>query len=213
MSEIIFTALLLIFILWVLFSHNKTRGRLSRSVNMAVFGINDPKNFIEQGGLNDVFKNLSHKNWNRWLFGEPYIALEKVFTPSGLKYYLAVPANSAKAVENRLGLSKVEKAHIPQNKFYSAAYLNYPPRKINFEAPKLHEEEGATLQVLLRPRINLGLESNLELLTWAGSPARARKVLAVKHESRALFDFFHRIFENKKRVRISFDELKQIFLT
>lgn len=212
MTEIIFTAVLLIFILWVLFSHHKTRERLSRSVNMAVFEINDPKSFMEQGGMNDVFKNLSHDNWNRWLFGEPYIALEKVVRAAGPKHYLAVPANFAKALENRPDLSKIESTHIPQNKFYSAAYLNYLPQKINFENPKLHEEEGTTLQILLRPKINSGFESNLELLTWAESSERARKVLAVKHENGALFDFFHRIFENRKKVRISFEELKNIFL-
>ena len=215
----IFIALLLIFILWVLFSYNKTHEKFSRSLNMAVFLIKDAENFIEQAGLLEVFRHLHREKWNRFLFGDPYIALEKVVRPGGTKHYIAIPKNCEKILESRAGLLKVDDTAIPKNRFYSAVYLGRLPKGINFDSPKLHEDEGAAFQVLVR-HLHKHLvarkavfESNLEILVWADSKERAKKILGAKSSKTAVFDFFHRIFENKNRVSISFKELKDIFLS
>lgn len=214
----IFTAFLLIFVLWVLFSYNKTHEKFSRSVNMAVFLIEDVDSFIEQAGLLEVFRHLHREKWNRFLFGDPYIALEKIVRPGGIKHYIAIPKNCEKVLEDRVGLSKVDDFEIPRNKFYSAVYLDHLPKRINFDSPKLHEEEGATLQILVRHLHKHMIlrkavfEANLEILVWADSKERAKKILGAKPDKTAVFDFFHRIFENKKRVEVGFKELKDIFL-
>ena len=86
MFEIIFTVILLIFIFWVFFSYNRIHEKFSRSVNMALFSIDDPEDFIDHAGLLEIFRHLHREKWNRFLFGDPYIALEKVVRPSGVRY-------------------------------------------------------------------------------------------------------------------------------
>ncbi len=182
---------------------------------MALFSIDDPEDFIDHAGLSEIFRHLHREKWNRFLFGDPYVAFEKVVRLSGVRYYIAIPKNCEKILEGRPGLLKVGNAGIPRDKFYSAAYLSHLPKRINFDNPKVHEDEGAVLQVLVR-HLHWGenaiFESNLEILTWADSKKRAGKILGLKSSKTAVFDFFHRIFENRKRVRISFKELKEIFL-
>lgn len=216
MFGIIFTALLLIFILGVFFSYNRIHEKFSRSVNMTLFSIDDPEDFIDHAGLLEIFRHLHREKWNRFLFGDPYVALEKVVRPSGLRFYIAIPKNCEKILSGRPGLSKINESLIPPNKFYSAAYLVDFPKKINFDNPKLNEDEGAVLQVLVRHlhwmKERAIFESNLEILVWADSKKRAGEILGMKSNKAAAFDFFHRIFENKKRVKISFKELKDIFL-
>ena len=218
MFWIIFTALLLIFIIWVFFSYNKTRERFSRSVNMAVFLIEDPESFIDQAGLLEVFRHLHREKWNRFLLGDPYIALEKVVSWGIKKHYIAIPKNCENILKGRPSLLKVNEVAIPKNKFYAAAYPKRFPGRINFENPKLHEEEGAALQILVR-HLHKHLvarraifEANLEILVWADSEERARKILGVKPEKNGTFDFIHRIFENRKRIEVGFKELKEIFI-
>lgn len=182
---------------------------------MALFSIDDPEDFIDHAGLLEIFRHLHREKWNRFLFGDPYIALEKVVRPGGTKRYIAIPKNCEKILEGRSGLSKINDPSIPRNKFYSAAYLRHLPKKINFDNPKLNEDEGAALQVLVRHLHweERGIfESNLEILVWADSKKRAGKILGLRSSQTAVFDFFHRIFENRERVRISFKELKDVFL-
>ncbi|MEK7659231.1 MAG: hypothetical protein AAB338_01070 [Patescibacteria group bacterium] len=183
---------------------------------MALFSIDDPEDFIDHAGLLEIFRHLHQEKWNRFLFGDPYIALEKVVRPSGIRYHIAIPKNCEKILEGRPGLSKINDPFIPRNKFYSAAYFRYLPKKINFDNPKLNEDEGAVLQILVRHlhwiKEKAVFESNLEILVWADSKERARKILGLKSSKPAVFDFFHRIFENRERVRISFKELKDVFL-
>ena len=78
--------------------------------------------------------------------------------------------------------------------------------------------EGAALQILVR-HLHKHLvarraifEANLEILVWADSEERARKILGVKPEKNGTFDFIHRIFENRKRIEVGFKELKEIFI-
>ncbi len=181
---------------------------------MALFSISDPEDFIDQAGLLEIFRHLHREKWNRFLFGDPYIALEKVVESDGSRYFIAIPKNCEKILEGRSGLSKIDDPPVPGDKFYSAAYLRRLPKRMSFG--KLNENEGTVLQVLVRHlhrfKEKAVFESNLEILAWAGSKERAGKILGLKSSKAAVFDFFHRIFENRKRVMISLKELKDFFL-
>ena len=212
MFEVLFTASLLIFMTWLLFSASRARGKFSRSPNMAVFEIKNSGDFFSQS-LPEIFHCLHNQKWNRFLFGGPYIALEKIVRPGEVRRFVALPKTCEKVLQNNPGFLKAEESAIPRNKFYSAAYLSRLAGKINFESPKLHEDEGAALQVLIRRRDygpgKVFLESNLKLLVWADSQERAKKILGMKSNPAARLDFFHRIFENRHRLKVSLKELKE----
>lgn len=212
MFEIVFTGLLLILITWILFSQSRSSKKFSHSVNMATFLIENPDKFIEHSNLSEILRHIRKQKWNRFLFGEPYLALKKIVSPVGTKYYLAVPQNSEEALASMQGLSKIDHPVIPAEKSYSAANLKYLPSKINYDSPKMNENEGVALQALVRYGSKSDFETDIKMLTWADSKERAEKILWLKPKKTAIFDFFHKIFESKNRVSVSMEELKDVFL-
>ncbi len=237
MFEIILIAFLLIFILWVLFSHNKTTERRARAINMSFFSIKSVNGFTEESDLLNIFRNMHLEGWNRFLYGDPYISLEKVITGGKIEYYVAIPKKYEEILNKDIHVSKVEKDILPINKHYAVACLHQREPYLKFGELKLHEDEGVALQILARhihpERSREGsqrasashgvhdgkshFESNVRVLAWADSKDRARKILnfkKIKNRSnrRLVFDFFSRIFENSERVKISFQHLKNFLI-
>ena len=219
MFETIFTALLLIFILWVLFSYNKTTERKARAVNMSLFSIKSVEGFTEESDLLNIFRNMHLEGWNRFLYGDPYISLEKVIMGGKTEYYVAIPKKYEEILNKDIHVSKVERDVLPVNKYYVAACLHRREPRFKFGELKLHEDEGVALQILAR-HIHDGrshFESNVRVLAWADSKDRARKILNLekirnRKNKRLVFDFFSRIFENSKRVKITFGELRNFLI-
>ncbi|TSC89313.1 MAG: hypothetical protein G01um10142_535 [Parcubacteria group bacterium Gr01-1014_2] len=243
MFEMIFTALLLIFILWVLFSHHKTTERKAKAINMSLFSIKSIDQFIQEADLINVFRSMHLEGWNRLLYGDPYISLEKVIKNDVAKYYIAIPKKYEGILTRNPHLSKTDEIILPEDKYYAAIYLHKRHPSIKFSDLKLHEEEGIALQILARhihphtvtrtgfsklirdlslfgKGVHDGIshfESNVRVLAWAESPKRAQKVLNLEKvkrraTARLVFDFSLRIFENNRRVKIAFRELKDFLI-
>lgn len=219
MIEIIFTAFLLIFILWVLFSYHKTTERKARAINMSVFSIKSIDQFIQEADLINVFRSMHLEGWNRFLYGDPYISLEKVIKNGMAKYYIAIPKKYEGILEQNQHLLKTDEIILPEGKQYAAVYLHKRQPSIKFSDLRLHEEEGIALQILVR-HIHDGIslfESNVRVLAWAASSERVKKILNLEKikrrtTARLIFDFSSRIFENNKRVKVAFGELKNFLI-
>lgn len=216
---VIFTTILLIFILWILFSHHKISGKKTKAVNMSLFFVKSIDDFIQESDLMDIFKNMHLKGWNRFLYGDPYISLEKITQSGKTEYYVAIPKKYEQILSQNPHLSKIEKSILPENKHYASLYLERNQPLVKFGESKLHEEEGIALQILAR-HTHKGLthfESNVRVLSWADSGERAKKILGLKKikkrvNKRIVFDFFLRIFENNKRLKLSFKKLKNFLI-
>lgn len=219
MIEIIFTALLLIFILWVLFSHHKTTERKAKAINMSLFSIKSIDQLIQEADLINVFRSMHLEGWNRFLYGDPYISLEKVIKNGTAKYYIAIPKKYEGSLTRNPHVSKTDEIILPEDKHYAAIYLHKRHPSIKFSDLGLGEEEGVVLQILAR-HIHDGIshfESNVRVLAWAQSPKRAQKILNLEKvkrraTARLVFDFSLRIFENNKRAKIAFRELKNFLI-
>ncbi len=216
----VFTALLLIFILWVLFSYHKTSEKKHKAINMSLFLVKSVDGFIQESDLIGIFKKMHLKGWNRFLYGDPYISLEKIIKNGKTEYYVAIPQKYEKNLNENPHLLKVDHSPLPQNKHYAVLYLERNKPLIRFAESKFHEEEGIALQILVRHLHWKGsghFEANVRVLSWADSAERAKKILGVRKirkraNKRMIFDFFFRIFENSKRVKLSFGELKHFLV-
>lgn len=219
MFEIIFTAFLLIFIIWILFSHNKTTEKRAKVINMSLFSIKSIDQFIQEADLINVFRAMHLKGWNRFLYGDPYISFEKVIKNGIAEYYIAIPKKYEEILEQNPHVLKTGGSILPEGKRYAAVYLYKEQPSIKFSDLKLYEEEGIALQILAR-HIHDGVahfESNVRILAWAETENRAEKILNLENMRRravnkTVFDFFSRIFENGKRVKIEFGELKNFLI-
>lgn len=219
MFEIVITAGLLILILWVLFSRHKTTERNAKALNMSVFSIKSIDDFIDESGLLDVFKKMHLKGWNRFLYGDPYVALEKVVQNGKAGYYVAIPKKYEELLIENIHVKKTDDDILPKDKKYSAVHLHKGQPLVRFGESKLHESEGMALQVLVRhTHDGQGrFESNVRIIGWADSKDRSAGILGLKNgwnrESRkTVFDFFSRIFENDRRIRLSFGDLKDFLI-
>lgn len=219
MPEIIFTAILLIFIVWVLFAYSKTTERKARIIEMSLFSIKSLEGFDEEADLLNLFRKMHLKGWNRFLYGDPYISLEKIIQPEKTRYYIAIPKKYEELLISDPHLSKVEEEVMPQFKQCVAICLYKKEPRIKFGDLKLYDEEGVILQILARHLHDAPghFESNIRVLAWASSIQRARRILDLKkvrnrRNKHLVFDFFSRIFENRIRVKISFQELKNFLI-
>ena len=210
---------------------------------MSLFSIKSIDQFIQEADLINVFMKMHLEGWNRFLYGDPYISLEKIIKNGIAKYYIAIPKKYEEILVGNPHVSKTDEPVLPEGKYYAAVYLHKDQPAIKFSDLRLGEEEGAVLQILARhvhPHTitrtgfaklirNLSLfgvgvydsishfESNVRVLAWAMSPDRAKKILSLEKIrkraiNRTVFDFFSRIFENSKRVKITFGELKNFFI-
>lgn len=200
---------------------------------MSLFSIRSIESFSEELDLLDIFKNMHLKGWNRFLYGDPYISLEKIIQDKKTQYYVAIPKKYEEILTNNPHVLKaltskvrgspravgVENDYLPQNKQCAVLYFHKKQPSIKFGDLKLNEEEGVVLQILAR-HIHDGpghFESNVRVLAWADSRDRARRILNLKKinnrfNRKTVFDFFSRIFENGKRVKLSLAELKDFLI-
>lgn len=170
----------------------KTKGQIQRALNMSLFLIRVPRdqanNENKQSAkeliavaeqLFSSFSNMHSKGWNKFLYGEPYIALEVAVHHIGEEthFYMAVPKSSEDIIEKQI-YSYYPKAEVSRVTDYNifnpegtaaASYLYYekesilpirtyqllesdPLGAILTSMSKLEAEgEGAALQILIRP--------------------------------------------------------------
>lgn len=111
-------SILLFFIVWFLFSHHKSKGAITRALNMTLFLIRVPREFPKEGQqqkqekeliavteqLLASFTNIHSKGWNRFLYGEPYIVLEMAVHHIGeeIYFYIAVPKTHEQMAEKQI---------------------------------------------------------------------------------------------------------------
>jgi hypothetical protein len=187
----------------VLVNSLKTRGSIARALNMSLFLITLPKetatgnifgqqpqrpekeliSIMEQ--LYSAFTNLHAKGWNKFIYGEPYIALEMSVHHVGeeIHFYMAVPNSYEDSFKKQAhGLyPNAEIEHVRDYNIFNkdgvsaGAYIKLKENPIlpiktyqNLEADPLgglatalsslqHEGEGAAIQILIRPAHQGGL--------------------------------------------------------
>lgn len=192
---ILFAVLIIIFVAGlVTLGGLRSKGQVQRALNMTLFLVKVPRETgdEESGGKKSAkeliniteqmissFSNLHAKGWNKFIFGEPYLALEIAVHHIGEEthFYVSVPRTSEDAIEKQL-YAFFPKAEISTVKDYnifnpdgvvSGSYLKYSNNPIlpirtyqNLEADPLSsiltsmsklqaEGEGAALQLLIRP--------------------------------------------------------------
>ncbi len=190
---VLFAVLVVIFLAGlILVGGMRTKGQVQRALNMSLFLIRVPretpgkegqkpeKELISVGEqMLSGFSNLHSRGWNKFLYGEPYVALEMAVHHIGEEthFYIAVPKNSEDIIEKQI-YSYYPAAEITKAKDYnifnpqgatSGAYLAYsgnpilpfktyqklesdPINGILNSMSKLQaESEGAALQILISP--------------------------------------------------------------
>ena len=191
-----FAVLVLLFVAaLVLFNSMRTRGSIARALNMTLFSVAVPRdsgNHSASSGqkpekeliavmeqLLASFTGLHAKGWNKFIYGEPYLALEMA-VPNGattIHFYIAVPNGFKDAFEKQVhGLFPTAEVNIVQD--YSIFHQNNSaagavltlkadpllPIKTYQSLPsdalgelltslsKINEVgEGAAIQILIRP--------------------------------------------------------------
>ncbi len=171
----------------------RSRGQVQRALNMTLFLIRVQREYPQAGAqsrpekdlisigeqLLSGLSNIHSKGWNKFIYGEPYVALELAVHHVGEEthFYIAVPRKSADLIEKQIyGLyptADVSRAHDynifnPQGET-AASYFTYatesilpiktyqklesdPIGGILTSMSKLEAEgEGAAVQILARP--------------------------------------------------------------
>ena len=169
----------------------RSKGQLARALNMSLFLITLPREERKEGQRSDKeliavmeqlyasFTSIHSKGWNRFLYGEPYIALEMAVHHLGeeIHFYMAVPRSYEQIFEKQVhGLYPT--AEVQRIKDYNifnphgasaGAYVQLknepilplrtyaklesdPLGEISTALSKLQREgEGAAIQILIRP--------------------------------------------------------------
>lgn len=175
----------------VLLNSSRTKGRLARSLDMTLFLVSVPREAAEQNQRPDKemiavmeqlyssLTNIHAQGWNRFLYGEPYIALEMAVHHIGeeIHFYVAVPRTYEQIFEKQVhglyptaDVQRVQDYSIFSPKGVQAgAYLRTkadpilpvktysklesdPLGEIVTAMSKLQREgEGAAIQILIRP--------------------------------------------------------------
>jgi len=180
----------------VLFGSLRTKGHIARALNMSLFLITLPRDLpgttagqaqqrtekdlisvMEQ--LYSSFSNIHSKDWNKFIYGEPYISLEMAVHHVGeeIFFYMAVPKTYEQIFEKQVHgffpnaeVDKVKDYNIfnpdgisigayvklstnPMLPFKTYQNLQADPlSEIATSLSKLEKEgEGAAIQILIRP--------------------------------------------------------------
>lgn len=199
----VFYLLIYLFVLLVLFIAGfivvgswRRKGSVARALNMSLFLITmprDPSTGPAQTNANkpekeviavmeqllSSFTNIHAKGWNKFLYGEPYIALEMAVHHVGeeIHFYAAVPKNYEQILEKQVHgfFPTAEVAKVPDYNIFNpvgmstGAYLTLknnpllpirtyqhlesdPLNELATSLSKLKQEgEGAAIQILIRP--------------------------------------------------------------
>ncbi len=176
---------------FVLLNSSRTKGRLARSLDMGLFLVVLPRETPVQGQRPDKeliavmeqlyasLTNIHSQGWNKFLYGEPYLALEMAVHHVGeeINFYVAVPRAYEQIFEKQVhGLYPT--AEVQRVRDYSifspqgvqaGAYLRMtadpilpirtyakleadPIGELTTALSKLQREgEGAAIQILIRP--------------------------------------------------------------
>jgi type IV secretory pathway TraG/TraD family ATPase VirD4 len=172
----------------------RTKGSVARAINMSLFLVTLPRGSGDQGSqgqkpdkeliavmeqLYSSFSNIHAKGWNRFLYGEPYIALEMSVHHVGeeIHFYVAVPRTYEQIFEKQVhGLyASAEVTRVKDYNIFSphgvtaGSYLKLKANPIlpiktyaHLESDPLgelvtalskleREGEGASIQILIRP--------------------------------------------------------------
>src|SRR3989338_6618094 len=177
---------------------------MQRALNATLFLIKVPREAAKDGNpiksekeligiaeqMISSFSNLHSKGWNKFLYGEPYVALEIAVHHIGEEthFYISVPKSSEDIIEKQLyGLyPQAEVSRIPDYNIFNSqgavagTYLSYsgnpilpfktyqkmetdPIGGILTAMSKLEaDSEGAALQILIRPTHATGQKSLAE---------------------------------------------------
>ena len=171
----------------------RTKGRLQRALNMSLFLVRVPREAPDKETQHEKekekisvmeqllasFGNMHSKLWNKFLYGEPYLALELAVHHVGEEthFYIAVPKSNADVIEKQIH-SYYPTSEVTRVKDYNifnpeggtaGAYVQYthnpilpfrtyqklesdPLSAILTAMSKLSTEgEGAAIQILIRP--------------------------------------------------------------
>lgn len=174
----------------------RTRGRMQRALNMSLFLVQVPKEYANPKEINGQpkqekellsigeqllasFANIHAKGWNKFFYGEPYLALELAVHHVGEEthFYIAVPNAHADIIEKQIH-SYYPTADVTRVKDYNifnpegvtaGGYVSYeqssilpfrtyqklesdPLSAILTSMSKLQAEgEGSAVQILIRP--------------------------------------------------------------
>lgn len=187
----------------IIFGSFRTKGSIARAINMSLFSITVPRDVPQAGSaqaqksekelisimeqLYSSFSNIHSKGWNRFLYGEPYIALEMAVHHIGeeIFFYVAVPKTYEQVFEKQVhgffptaevqkvkdynifnpnGVSVGAYAKLSTNiilpfKTYQSLQSD-PLSEIATALSKLEKEgEGAAIQILMRPSHRTGTRS------------------------------------------------------
>jgi len=191
---IYFISLVVLFVVGLAwFESMKMKGNIARALNMSLFLVSLPRESASSGAnqknekeqislmeqLYSTFANLHASGWNRFIYGDPYIALEMAVHHIGeeIHFYMSVPKSYDEIFQKQLHgvfpvaeIQRVKDYNIFNPTGFSAgAYLKL---KDNFILPfktyqklesdplgglatalsKLESEgEGAAIQILIRP--------------------------------------------------------------
>lgn len=193
---IYFIVLAIIFIAGlVLLGSFRTKGSIARALNMSLFSIILPRDPLTSSGqgqqktekelisvmeqLYSSFSNIHSKGWNKFLYGEPYIALEMAVHHVGeeILFYMAVPKTYEQIFEKQVhgffSTAEVQKvkdynifnpngvslgAYVKLSENTILPFKTYqslqtdPLSEIATALSKLEKEsEGAAIQILMRP--------------------------------------------------------------
>ncbi|MFH1769048.1 MAG: DUF87 domain-containing protein [Parcubacteria group bacterium] len=200
----IFTLAVLVAVIiagFVIINGWRSKGHVQRALNMTLFLVRIPKEKKEQGSnkqqekeaisvseqLFASFVTLHEKGWNRFIYGEPYVALELAVHHVGEEthFYIAVPRSNKTLIEKQIhaiyptaDVSETEDYNIfnPQGG-HAGAYLMYtehsvlpiktyqllegdPLGAILTAMSKLQAEgEGIAMQIIVRPNHDKGIRS------------------------------------------------------
>lgn len=196
MSGILFFIYFLVFViiataLFVVVGSVRTKGAVARALNMSLFLIRLPKDSPapEQKTEKDLISimeqlyagitNIHAKGWNKFAYGEPYIALEMAVHHVGeeIHFYISVPKNYEQSFQQQVNgiypdadVERIKDYNIFNPKgAVAGAYLKQKANPIlplktytQLEADPLgafvnslsklqKEGEGAAIQILMRP--------------------------------------------------------------
>ncbi len=206
---IIYAAVLVIMIItaFILLGAMRTRGSIARSIGMSLFLITLPRDVPSGTGqpkseretiavmeqLYSSFVNLHATGWNKFLYGEPYIAIEMAVHHIGeeINFYMSVPRSYEQIFEKQVH-GFFPNAQVEKTKDYNifnpqgvsaGAYFKLkqspvlpfrtyqkleadPLSELATSLSKLEKEgEGAAIQLLIRPAHQSGFRDLAQKVT------------------------------------------------
>lgn len=221
---------------WIILGRFRTKGSIARALNMSLFLITVPRQASnkERGGqdqgqqekalisiMEQLFASLANihsKGWNKFLYGEPYVALEMAVHHIGeeIHFYIAVPKSHESIFEKQVhgvfataSVEKVKDYNIFNSHGFSAGaqvslekddilpFKTYqkletdPLGQLTAALSKLEENgEGAAIQILIRPSHQSSVVKRAQKVAKEMQSGQSlRQALAKAHDSESKLKF------------------------